>query len=378
MNNSKPIKNLLISIILIVFVFSMIGVSLEWWLGHTHFSEIIQRVTHKLKSSFLVSGFFCVFLVTIFITVYKYYKNNKFSFSAKKLNIFLIIVLRYWLAYENAIYGYAKIFKRFFAPVFYRNDIPVGSLTGFDLTWFYYGYSYEMACIIGFCQIIGAALLLFRRTTLIGVCMLLPIIVNIIFINIYYMVLPLAIINSLFITAGLLLLLLLRWEELKRIFLDIPRHMPTLNAPIFKWVLRIVMVVGPFLSVYFLMFENKMTVISGKWKVEKLIRNGSVVKENDWLTDPDAWKNIYLEGANRFVFSPNPYIFDNARSKFGTYNYDIQKNEIELIFAQKDLPADTVHANVKNFNNKKMVWDLVFKKDTLQLTLTKVEIKKTF
>jgi hypothetical protein len=45
---------------------------------------------------------------------------------------------------------------------------PVGSLSGYELTWFYYGYSRTYACILGLTQVFGATLLLFRKTALAG------------------------------------------------------------------------------------------------------------------------------------------------------------------------------------------------------------------
>jgi hypothetical protein len=39
----------------------------------------------------------------------------------------------------------------------------VGSLNGYELTWFFYGYSRVYACILGATQVAGATLLLFRK-----------------------------------------------------------------------------------------------------------------------------------------------------------------------------------------------------------------------
>jgi hypothetical protein len=62
---------------------------------------------------------------------------------------------------------------------------PVASLTGYELTWFYYGYSRTYACILGLTQVIGAILLLFRKTAVLGAVAMLPVIVNILLIDIF-------------------------------------------------------------------------------------------------------------------------------------------------------------------------------------------------
>jgi hypothetical protein len=61
----------------------------------------------------------------------------------------------------------------------------VSSLTGYELTWFYYGYSRTYSVILGLTQVSGGALLLFRKTALHGALAMLPVIVNILLIDIF-------------------------------------------------------------------------------------------------------------------------------------------------------------------------------------------------
>lgn len=71
-----------------------------------------------------------------------------------------------------------------------------------------------MVCILGLIQISGAVLLLFRRTTLLGALILLPVMTNIILINIFYEISAGAFVNSLIFTIGLVFLIALRWRPL--------------------------------------------------------------------------------------------------------------------------------------------------------------------
>jgi hypothetical protein len=124
-------------------------------------------------------------------------------------------MLRYWLALEIATYGFAKILKTQFARSYIRENTPVVQLNGFELTWNYFAHSYPLAVIIGLLQIGGAILLLFRRTTLFGVVILLPIMLNIVLINLFYHIAAGAFMNSVLFTLGLLYLLLLRRSALR-------------------------------------------------------------------------------------------------------------------------------------------------------------------
>ena len=83
------------------------------------------------------------------------------------------------------MYGGSKLAHiQFSLPAAYTNR-PIGSLTGYELTWYYYGYSYTYAFILGSVQIVGASMLLFRKTAFLGAALILPVIANILLIDIF-------------------------------------------------------------------------------------------------------------------------------------------------------------------------------------------------
>ena len=94
-----------------------------------------------------------------------------------------------WLRYISAflLFGYGA--SKLAHMQFHLNQAlahrPIISLTGYELTWYYYGYSRVYACILGLTQVMGATLLLFRKTSLIGAIMMLPVMVNILLIDIF-------------------------------------------------------------------------------------------------------------------------------------------------------------------------------------------------
>jgi hypothetical protein len=94
-----------------------------------------------------------------------------------------------WLRYISAFllmgYGASKLAHLQFHLNHALATRQVSSLTGYELTWFYYGYSRAYSIILGLTQIGGAALLLFRKTALFGALAMLPVIVNILLIDIF-------------------------------------------------------------------------------------------------------------------------------------------------------------------------------------------------
>jgi hypothetical protein len=67
-------------------------------------------------------------------------------------------------AYLLFTYGISKLAGWQFAlsPKIARK--PIGSLSGFQLTWYYSSYSHIYAWILGLTQLVGGALLLFHKT----------------------------------------------------------------------------------------------------------------------------------------------------------------------------------------------------------------------
>jgi hypothetical protein len=93
--------------------------------------------------------------------------------------------LRYLCAFFLYMYGGSKLaHMQLNLPLEYASR-PIGSLTGYELTWYYYGYSYTYAFILGLAQVLGASLLLFQRTALAGAALILPVIGNIVMINMF-------------------------------------------------------------------------------------------------------------------------------------------------------------------------------------------------
>jgi hypothetical protein len=94
-----------------------------------------------------------------------------------------------WLRYISAFllmgYGASKLAHLQFHLNHTLATRPVNSLTGYELTWFYYGYSRIYSIILGMTQVSGGALLLFRRTALLGALAMLPVIVNILLIDLF-------------------------------------------------------------------------------------------------------------------------------------------------------------------------------------------------
>jgi hypothetical protein len=123
--------------------------------------------------------------------------------------------LRYFSAFLLYFYGVSKLAGHQLTVPPDLPQKPIGTLSGYWLTWYYYSYSHVYKDILGLTQVFGASLLLFRRTTLLGAAMMTPVVINILLINIFYYISVGAVSNAAFILACMLLIM---WHQRRELF----------------------------------------------------------------------------------------------------------------------------------------------------------------
>ncbi|GAB3982720.1 hypothetical protein GCM10028806_54920 [Spirosoma terrae] len=280
-------------------------------------------------------------------------------------------IIRYWLALSISSYGFAKILKTQFQTPDFTLDTPISSLSGMSLTWYYYGYSYSLAVIIGLLQIGGSVLLLYRKTTLLGVLILVPVMVNIVLINLFYKIAVGAFFNSVVYLLALAFFLFLNRQRLKIALLDLVDQLPAISSGR-SWIkhsLRLLPIAIAFISLKLLIDTHPDDqVLRGSWKVEKLVRNGQVQSSSAWLTDSRAWNRIYFAGLTGCAFSPNPYRFESWEGRLGSYEFDSLRNRLEVAFYSRD----TLRAVVSNRTANAMRLQGVLGLDTLDIHLSRI------
>jgi hypothetical protein len=94
-------------------------------------------------------------------------------------------------------------------------NTTLGEASGFSLAWTFMGHSYFYIMFVGIAQIIGAWFLLWNKTKLIGVLILLPIMVNIIVFDIVFLDVYPALANAIIVLLMLFLILFFNREIVK-------------------------------------------------------------------------------------------------------------------------------------------------------------------
>jgi hypothetical protein len=179
-------------------------------------------------------------------------------------------LVRYVTAVILLLYGFAKINGSQFTILDSELDKPMGQVRGFWLTWYYFGFSSFYGTFIAIAEIGGAVLLTFHRTTLLGACILAPVLLNIVLIDLCYGVDAGATSVAILLFAAMIGLIAPQRKQLMTLFWPAKSgapSAPTLNS--LRWGARIAMLGVAFAFTYWAAnFNNRApTPIDGAWDV---------------------------------------------------------------------------------------------------------------
>ena len=313
-------------------------------------------------------------LFSLGFSIYWHLKEKKGTVNSEKYRIWLTTILRYWIAFHITIFGFEKILGVNFASSYHIDDALLGTLNGQELTWKYYGYSFGLTLIISSFQIIGSFLLLFRRTVLLGVAVLLPVMLNIVLINLFYGIGPITALTSIIMTLGLVYLLLERKKDIINLFTQYNTTISSIGNNPLRIIARVFCVIIPLLFIiYYKSTVNSSDKYFGKWKVVNMIRNGKYIPQNTWEKDTLAWQTIYFEERGKLYYCTNPNMYVDSTSIFMKYDYNVKGNSLKVISYEKN-PSnpDTIPVKINNYKDKSMQWNMILYKDTIQMQLVKV------
>jgi hypothetical protein len=237
-------------------------------------------------------------------------------------------VARFVLASFLIIYGMAKLLGTQFFQSGALLDEPLSEISGFELTWAYFGYSSLYSHFIALGQIFFAALLLFDRTKRLGMLGLLPIILNIVLVNYEYNISSETMIVSCAFLVLNLYLVFSEFDDLKRFFWDESvkndhRYLKRFTGVIRAFLL-LAMIGGAWIFIS-LIKTNFMaeTPVSGDWAVRQVLVDKSPVEPGAEFGG--GWKKVYFDFPNRFGILTNCGIIHGKYELDGsqiTINYD--------------------------------------------------------
>ena len=168
-------------------------------------------------------------------------------------------------------YGFAKLNGSQFTVLDSEIARPMGEVSGFWLTWYYFGFSPAYGTLIALVQIGGGLLLTLPRTAVAGALVLLPVVVNIVLTDIFFGIgaLPM----SVLLLACLLVVVLPQTRQLAAAVFAVRR--PARSAAFARGLIVLALLSGAWGFTYWLAnYNNRVpTPIDGVWAVEDSTRS---------------------------------------------------------------------------------------------------------
>lgn len=261
-----------------------------------------------------------------------HWKERKNMESAVKATLEHVII--YLLALDLSLFGWQKILHLQMIVPLGVMDLPFNSLGGENLMWAFFKWSYPFTIVIALTQLISAALLLFARTRLLALVMIIPILVNIACLDYFYEMPVWVLLHALVLLSGVIYLISLDSEKLVALFFSRMQGVGKLNIrKNIKHLIRLSILVIPviFFSTY--NFPDKNPALTGKYKVEDLKVNGYLQKA---VSPKDSvLTTVYMDLENDFVLEFNDYRY----RYIGTYRYISQTGSIVVKWRY---PNDTI------------------------------------
>jgi hypothetical protein len=321
-----------------------------------------------------LAGLFFLATVVFCFVWYRKEKNN--AIDSERILALWQGLLRYGLAFELCTIGWQKIFHLQFVTPIGRLDNPLSSFSTIDLMWAFFGQSYSFILIIGVIQITGSFMLLFSRTRLFAVFILLPVMINIVLIDILYEIEPGPLAQAILLTCGILYFLFIEYDRLKAFFFSSKNDLPSIrmNSKLMKYVIRFSVVIIPLVIILtnkeLAPFVYDRTPLpAGRYEVRQLSINQKDFGVNNGCDS--VLSIVYLKHDVVFQFG------DVRKRTFGLYTYDENTKQMKAVWHYPPSAAkDTLVATVIKKDKDVLLMDGRLGKNLIQMELVKTPAPK--
>jgi hypothetical protein len=274
--------------------------------------------------------------------------------------------IRYGIAMDLSMIGFQKLFHLQFSTHLGALDLPFNSFSPEDLTWAFFGQSRTFVCIIGGIQILGSFLLLFSRTKLAGVFVLLPVVLNIVLLNACYHMEWGESVQALELLLALLYLLFSEYGRLVEFFFRARRGLAAirLKSRLLSSGIRLSTLFVPLLLIWHYGPPDKNPWLTGKYMVSHLRIN-----QRDMVVHSCAdslLSTVYFDPGNECLFEYN----SQQRRVYGIYRLDAGKTRMTVIWHYPKNVTDTLVATLSAAGSGR-TWTLSGRmgKDSVQMEL---------
>jgi hypothetical protein len=287
---------------------------------------------------------------TIIWTVFSKSENHN------NLAYWLRIMLRYVLVSTCFAYGLDKVFLlQMPFPNTSQLATPLGDLLPMRLSWMYIGYSGTYQFFGGLLEVVAGMLLLFRRTTTLGLFAAAGIFLNVMMMNLGYDI-PV----KLFSIQMFVICLFLLSFEAKRIYAFFIQNVPApvtslydvrfekrwvrISVLILKLSFLVLVVIMPVVDDYGY-YTEQQTPLSDKNLPRGVYQVNSFVRNKDTLsalsTDSLRWQDVIIDDQERGSIKTKDTLFRKRYGR-GYFNFKVNEQSHTVDFSKYSTVGDSV------------------------------------
>ena len=248
----------------------------------------------------------------------------------------LHVAARYYLAFTMFGYGIIKVIMLQFGPPGFAQLVkPFGEATPMNLVWNFMGASQGYTMMSGAMEVLAAALLIWRRTAMLGAVVTFGVMANVAALNYFYDV-PVKLFSSHLVAMAALLLV----PDLRRLFSVFLANRPApardLSRPFARWrwpafAAKLLILVpffwqgtdGAFARAKQFGLARELPEHYGLWEVEQFDRDGE--ERPPLLDDPIRWRRFAVE----YTGTMDVFGMDDVRHIFTT-KFDDEAGTVEI------------------------------------------------
>ncbi|MDI9858268.1 hypothetical protein [Flectobacillus roseus] len=299
---------------------------------------VVAKVLSRIGLAFLkavpTSIIISISVVFLFSYVVYFLRRAKKETNFDKIYKLQLALLCGAVAFDLITFGWQKIYHLQFIVPLGMLDLPFTEIDDVSLMWAFFGHSYPFTVTIGLTQMLGSLLLLFSRTRLLGVFILLPILVTILFIDIFYHLDIGVILHALMLIMALVYLIFQNIEFVQAFFLNQKLNTSDLldQSSFKKTITRVLILFLPLVLILLRLPIDKNPQLTGKYHVQTIKIN----HVNTTAKSPydSTLTRVYFDIGNDIVFDFNT----TERRYIGTYQLKNNQIVAKWHFPRKDLP----------------------------------------
>lgn len=351
------------------------------WLSNM-VAQLVFHINHPLSDKMTGSGDRLIDFIHLFITfalsvagtiVWSAADYRRRSYN--QALYWLTVLVRYYLALTMIEYGMVKLFKFQFPDLTERRLTQrYGDSSPMGLAWRFLSYSTAYNYFMGFAEISGALLLLFRRTVTLGAILVFFVSLNIMAIN-YCFDVAVKILSTALVVMSFFLLALDARPLINFFILGKPAGAPAKLKPEFtrRWInvtslvlkcllLLLVILTATTSTIQYLYTKNKKSELkSGFYNVVKYREPGRPKAQTD--TDPARWQKVTLTPDSLSIYMASGVRIARACNIDAAHNQLVclKPNERETDFTLKYKTPKTGGLSLKgSFMGHQLITKLAF------------------